>query len=231
MWIDTSIIFTIDPEQVVQLHIRWQDRYIRDLVRPLLRGFVRGQAALFEVDEINSENRRELEASLRETLTQELEAEGLAVQQFLIRNITFTPEYAASVEQKQVAEQQELQSQFEAQVIRNLAAGRADEAIALANARAQAVLIEAQAQADALGLIREALQSDETLLLYRYIDKISPNVRVMLLPSENPLLLSLAELDNIDRDAALEDEAQSLLPEVTVEPMPQMTPTATSSGG
>ena len=39
--IDASVIFAIDPAQVIDVHIAWQDRYGSDLVRPLARGEIR----------------------------------------------------------------------------------------------------------------------------------------------------------------------------------------------
>jgi len=39
--IDASVMFSLDPNQVMDVHINWQDRYIDDLVRPSVRGIIR----------------------------------------------------------------------------------------------------------------------------------------------------------------------------------------------
>src|SRR5256712_10956860 len=52
--IDSSLIFRIDQEQVVAIHIDWQNRYTEDLIRPVMRGFVRTQVSQFTLREINS---------------------------------------------------------------------------------------------------------------------------------------------------------------------------------
>ena len=45
-------------------------------------------------------------------MTEKLAANGLIMYDFILRNITFSPEYAASVEQKQIAEQLAQQAKF-----------------------------------------------------------------------------------------------------------------------
>lgn len=230
--IDVSVIFAIDPEEIIQLHITWQDRYVNDLIRPLIRGFVRTQVAAFTVSEVNSSKRQELESTLAEALDAELDTQGLVLDQFLLRNVTFTDEYAASVEQKQVALERATQSGYEAERIRTLAEGRADEVRRLAEARAEAVIIEAQAQSEALNLIREALAGDENLLLYRYIDKIAPNVRVMLLPSGNPFILSLSDLNQMpEMQESLPAQGNNAANATQAPAVPTATPTPSSSGG
>ena len=41
--IDASVIFAVDPEQVIDVHIQWQDRYDIDLVRAVSRGVIRDE--------------------------------------------------------------------------------------------------------------------------------------------------------------------------------------------
>ena len=48
--IDASVIFAIDPSRVIDVHIAWQNRYINDLVRPISRGVMRGEAAQYGVE-------------------------------------------------------------------------------------------------------------------------------------------------------------------------------------
>ncbi|MCE7989859.1 MAG: prohibitin family protein [Caldilinea sp. CFX5] len=202
----SSIIFRVNQEQVVTLHIDWQQRYVEDFVRPVVRGVVRTQVSQFDASEVNSSARRDLEATLERLLREEFAAKGLLVDQFVLRDITFTPEYAMAVELKQVALEDEQRALHEAQQVRNRAEGQRDKVrleaegqrdrLALeAEGKAQAILTEAQAQAQALQLIGEALQKNPNLLTYEYINKLSPNIRAMLVPNNAPLILPLPDLD------------------------------------
>lgn len=201
IFVDASVIFAIDPDDVVQLHITWQNRYSDDLVRPLSRGVIRGAVSQFGVQEVYSTKRTEMSQLIADDLSRRLSENGLFLSDFILRNITFSPEYAASVEQKQIAEQQAEQARFvvdqrkqEAEQARQVAQGKADAVVIEAEGSAEARIIEAEAEAQALELIAEALQDNSDLLTYQYITKLSPNIQAMLLPSNTPYLLPLPTL-------------------------------------
>ena len=205
MRLDASIIFRINYEQAVTLHIDWQARYIEDLVRPVVRGLVRTQVSQFQAREVNSSARRDLEATLDRLLSEELASKGLTLDQFLLRDITFTDEYAAAIEQKQIAQEGMERTQHEAQQVRNLAEGerdrlkteaegRKEKTVIEAEGDAQAILLRAEAQAQALKLIADSLEQNPDLLTYEYIQKLSPSIRTMLVPNNTPLILPLQDL-------------------------------------
>lgn len=201
IFIDASVIFAIDPDKVVDVHIAWQDRYDRDLVRPLARGIIRDEAAQYGVEQIVTQQRQELIQGIRTRLDQRLEANGLMLVEFVLRNITFTPEYAASVEQKQIAEQKAQEAKLtveqrrqEAEQARQVAQGKADAQVIAAEGSAKSRLIEADAEAQALVKIAAALAGNPDLITYEYVKSLAPNVQVMLVPSDNPYLLPLPTL-------------------------------------
>ena len=99
--IDASIIFAIDPAEVTDVHIKWQDQYVNNLVRPQVRGVIREAVSQFGVEEVYSTKRAELSDQLNQKMAVKLEKGGLLLVDFVLRNITFSDEYAQSVEQKQ----------------------------------------------------------------------------------------------------------------------------------
>ena len=80
--------------------------------------------------------------------------------------------------------------------LKTVAEGQKEQTILAAEGQAQAIALEAQAQAEALKLIAEALAQNPDLLTYEYIDKLSPNIRAMLVPNNAPLILPLQDLVN-----------------------------------
>jgi len=199
--IDASVIYTIDPAQVVDVHIRWQNRFTDGLVRPLSRGIIRDAVAKYKIEEVVSTKRVDMTDGISEELSRRMGGEGLVLVEFILRNITFSPEYAASVEQKQIAEQLAQQAAFvveqrrqEAEQARQVAQGQADSNVIQAKGAANARVIQAQAEAQALQLIADALKNNDKLLLYQYINKLAPGVEVMLVPNNNPYLLTLPGL-------------------------------------
>ncbi|MEW5983023.1 MAG: prohibitin family protein [Acidobacteriota bacterium] len=182
--LDTSTIYQIDTEEVIRLHIEWQHRYVNEFVRPVVRGLVRTFVSQYTVDEVNSSKRLDLERDLDQQIRRVLQDKGLMLDRFILRNVAFSKEYAAAVEQKQIAQQAKLQAENEAEKARRLAQGEAD-----------ATRTKAGGQADALKLVAAALAQNRNLLTYHYIDKLSPRIQVMLVPNNAPLILPLPQLE------------------------------------
>lgn len=198
VFIDASVIFSIDPEKVVDLHIIWQDRYDEGLVRPTARGIVRDVASQYGVEEIVSSKRSEMEDTITTLLEEKFAENDLVLVDFVLRDIHFSEEYAAAVEQKQIAEQQAQQAEFviaqkkaEAEQARQTAQGQADAAVIAAQGAAQARLIEADAEAKALDLIAAVLAKNPLLLQYQYITKLAPGVQTIFIPTGNQFILPL----------------------------------------
>lgn len=193
-----SIIFRVDPSQVIRIHTDWQNRYIDEFVRPIVRGYVRTQVSQFTVKEVNSSARKDLEATLDSILANQFATKGLILDQFILRDIAFSEQYADSIEKKQVALEGQAEKEYEAEQIRNLTRGKADAIRIEAQGKADAIRLEAEAQAAALEMIGQVLDENEKLLNYSYIEKIAPNIKVMLLPNNNPLLLPLPSIDALE---------------------------------
>jgi regulator of protease activity HflC (stomatin/prohibitin superfamily) len=225
--LDASVIYSIDPDEVTNVHIDWQTRYTDELVRPLSRGVIRDAVSQFRVEEVVSTKRFELQKFITENMAAKLGDNGILLADFVLRNVQFSPEYAASVEQKQIAEQQAQQAAFvveqrvqEANQAREVAKGQRDASITIAEGNAEARLIEADAEAKALLLVAAALKDNVELLTYTYITKIAPGVQVMLLPSDNQFLFPLPTLE----------PGSNLLPAIpTPAPAPTPVPTPEAS--
>ncbi|PWH15549.1 MAG: hypothetical protein DDG60_05645 [Anaerolineae bacterium] len=201
VYVDASVIYAVDPTKAIDLYRTWRNGYETGLVRPVARGVIRDVASQYGVEEIVSTKRSEMEQLITQELQRVFERNNLVLQDFVLRNIRFSEEYAAAVEQKQIAEQQAQQAKFvveqkkqEAEQARQIAQGQADAAVIAAKGAAEARIIQAQAEAEALRLIAEALAENPNLLTYQYITKLAPGIQVMLVPNDNPFLLPLPTL-------------------------------------
>lgn len=225
VFIDASVIYSVDPDEVINVHIAWQDRYKNDLVRPLARGVIRDAVSQYGIEEVYSSKRAEMTQQIQAAMEKKLNENGLQLLEFVMRNITFSPEYAASVEQKQIAEQQAEQAKFvveqrkqEAEQARQVAEGQADAVVINAKGLADARVIQADAEAKALDLIALALAKSPDLLQYVYITKLAPNLQVMLLPNNTPFLFPLPTITP-------QNSTPTATPTPTPLPTPQPTPT------
>lgn len=248
VYVDSTVIYRIDASEAVRVHIDWQKRYVDDFIRPVMRGIIRTEVSQFTADEVNSSKRKNLEENLGELLRQAFTENGFVLDRFLLRNISFSGAYSTAIEQKQVAEQEQQQREYQAEQMRKLAAGerdrlkieaegRAGAVVIEANAQATAIVVKANADAAALTVIKEALGQDPSLLTYRYIEKIAPGIQVMLLPSNNPLILPLPDLFSSDPSGLsstlpLTNTQQIPMtttlaaPTTAITPTPTLTPTA-----
>jgi len=196
IFIDASVIYAVDPTQLIQLHTVWQNRYEENVVRPATRAAIRDAVSQFGVEEVVSTKRAELEDEIRKGIQTSLNANNILMVDFLLRNIRFSDEYAAAVEQKQIAEQQAQQAKFvveskkqEAEQARQTAQGQADAAVIASKGAAEARLIQAKAEAEANTLLSQSLTP--TLLQYQYILKLAPGVQTIFIPSGNQFILPL----------------------------------------
>jgi regulator of protease activity HflC (stomatin/prohibitin superfamily) len=196
IFIDASVIYAVDPTQLIQLHTVWQNRYEENVVRPISRAAIRDAVSQFGVEELVSTKRAELEAAIRDEIQKGLNTNNIIMVDFLLRNIRFSDEYAAAVEQKQIAEQQAQQAKFvveskkqEAEQARQTAQGQADAAVIASKGAAEARLIQAEAEAKANQLLSASLTP--TLLQYQYILKLAPGVQTIFVPSGNQFILPL----------------------------------------
>jgi regulator of protease activity HflC (stomatin/prohibitin superfamily) len=199
--VDASVIYAIDPTKVVSMHINWQSRYENELVRPAARNTIRDAVSQYSIEEVVSTKRAEMEQLITTELGKALADNDLVLLGFLLRDIHFSDEYAAAVEQKQIAEQQAQQAKFvveskkqEAEQARQVAQGQADAAVIKAKGEAEARIIQAEAEAKANDLLAASLSGHPELLTWLYINKLAPNVQVMFLPSNSPFVFPLPDV-------------------------------------
>jgi regulator of protease activity HflC (stomatin/prohibitin superfamily) len=213
VFIDASITFRPDGSKLLDLFTRFpQDDWKDVLVRPQARSIIYNRVAVYKVEEVYSTKREALQKQIEDDMRAVLAKNGLVLESFLMRNVTFNAEYAKSIEDKQIAQQNAERARFvvdqerqEAERVRVAAQGRADAAVTAAKAEAEAQVIRAKAEAEALSLVAAQLKDNPNLLTFRYIEKLSPGVQTIFLPANQPFLLD---------------------PKTFVGPQPQPTPAA-----
>lgn len=197
VFIDASVTYRINPENPIELLTRFPNNDWKNLlIRPQARSIIYNRVATYQVEEVYSTKRAELQKEIEDDMRTKLSENGLILESFLLRNVTFNAEYAKSVEEKQIAQQNAERAKFlveserqEAERVRVQAQGRADAAVTAAKGEAEARVIQAKAEAESLGLIAEQLRNNPNLLTFRYIEKLAPNVQTIMLPSNQPFLL------------------------------------------
>jgi prohibitin 2 len=158
------------------------------VIDPTIQESVKASTALFNAEELITQ-RPVVKEKIKEILIDRLTQRGIVVEDISITNFEFSPEFSNAIEQKQVAEQEALKAErilqritIEAQQAREAAAGRAD-----------ARLIEAKAEAEAINIQGEALRANGEVLQLRQIEKWDGILPRVLLGNDgnSPLILDL----------------------------------------
>lgn len=226
---DVTVIFGLDPTLINQVHQRWQNRYVSDFIRPTARGIVRDVVSQFTAAGIYGQDRGTMEAAIETAMTERMQEEGLTLNDLLVRDINFSEQFTEAIEQAQIAAQEAerarlrvQQIQQEAEQARAQAAGQRDATIARAEGEAQSIVLRAQAEAEALRLVSEQIAANPSLIQYQYIQNLSDNVNLMMVPSTSPFLFGLEDLAaaNPNFTAPAVPQAQSLTGSAETEPAP-----------
>lgn len=162
---DITARFHIDPLKAADLHKTIGPDYMNKVVRPEIRSAVRLSVSAYQVTEVYSEKRTAIQQSTIEMLTPKFTANYLILDEVLIRNVRFSPDFEKAIEQKQIAQQQAQQMQY---------------VLEKEKLEKDRKIIEAQGEAEAIRLKAEVLASNPALIQYEYVQKLAPGVQTII---------------------------------------------------
>ncbi len=198
--LDITVLYRIERGDVNQIHLNWQNRYELDFIRPTVRAVARDVVSQFEAEAIYGEKREALGNQIEEVVSEQMKLEGLTLTSLLVRQIDFTDAFSQSIEEKQIEEQRLLRARTEAERVQTEASGQADAAEQAARGRANARLIEAAAEAEALRVISDQIAANPNLIQYLYVANLSDNVSFALLPSDSPFIFNVDDFADLGAD-------------------------------
>jgi regulator of protease activity HflC (stomatin/prohibitin superfamily) len=168
--VEISVRFHPDARNIYRLHQRVGPDYINKLLRPEIRSQARVVIAEFPVDDVYSRKRELVQQRISERLTRSMADKDIVVDEVLLRNIRFSPAFAAAIEQKQIAQQNAQRMQYVLQK---------------AELEKQQKILEAQGEARSIQLRGRAIAQNARLVQYEYARKIAPNVSAIITDGRN----------------------------------------------
>lgn len=198
--LDITVLYRVAREDVNQVHLNWQNRYENGFIRPTVRAITRDIVSQFEAEAIYGADREALGGRIQERVSERMAQEGLTLTSLLVRQINFNDAFAQSIEEKQIAEQELQRARTDAETARTVASGQADAAEEAARGRANARLIEAAAEAEALRVISDQIAANPNLIQYLYVSNLSDNVSFALLPSDSPFIFNVDDFTQLDEN-------------------------------
>jgi regulator of protease activity HflC (stomatin/prohibitin superfamily) len=145
----------------------------------------------YSAEEIYSTRRQELGPDIQEALGIRFTEGSLILAELVVREIQFEEAFTAAVLERAVAQQNRDRARIDAERVETEAEGRANAAIAAANGEAQSIEIRARAEAEALRVVSEVIAANPSLIQYLYVQNLSDNINLALVPSDSPFLFDL----------------------------------------
>jgi regulator of protease activity HflC (stomatin/prohibitin superfamily) len=174
---DLSVRFHIDPTRLTNLHREIGPDYINKVVRPEVRNQIRLAVSAYPVTEVYTEKRQEIQLQTQENLKRKFKNSYLILDEVLIRNIRFSPEFEKAIEQKQIAQQEAQRMQYVLDKERQ---------------EKDRKIIEAQGEAESIRLKAQVLAANPALIQYEYVQKLSPGVKTII--TDGKSILSLGDI-------------------------------------
>lgn len=175
IWVDATILYHIDKTEAdnIKRELGTKNEYNTKIVRPRAREILRGVVARYNALDLVSELRVEMVDVMNKDLTEAYAKHNIILEEVVLRNVTYSVDFANAVEQKEVARQQIKTAEYQKQQATELKEKK---------------IIEAQADAESIRLKGEALRSNPEVIQLEFVNKLGPNVQWGILPSNsNPL--------------------------------------------
>ncbi|MDP4008123.1 MAG: prohibitin family protein [Candidatus Peregrinibacteria bacterium] len=169
VFIDGTALFHIakDDASIIYQTLGTEIDVITKVVRPKARETVREVVGRFNSLDLVSEKRSEISDLINDELKASFAVDNVTMEEFIIRNVSFSEEFAAVIEQKEIARQNILTAEY-----------RKQEAEALKAKK----IIEAEADAESIRLKGDALRSNPEVIQLEFVDKMAGDIKWGILP-------------------------------------------------
>ncbi len=143
--------------------------YVEKVVKTEIRGSGRRVPTRFAAYELYTKKSYEAQQALFDEIAPKFEANGLILDEIVIRNITFTPEYAKTLEEKQIA-------------LENITTEK--NKLEQEKIRKEQKIVEAEGDAKSIEIRQAALTKNPTIIQWEFVQKLAPNIQWGIMPDK-----------------------------------------------
>ncbi len=141
--------------------------YVEKVVKTEIRGSGRRVPTRFAAYDLYTKRSYEAQQALFDEIAPKFEKNGLILDEIVIRNITFTPEYAKTLEEKQIA-------------LENITTEK--NKLEQEKIRKEQKIVEAEGDAKSIEIRQAALTKNPTIIQWEFVQKLAPNVQWGIMP-------------------------------------------------
>jgi prohibitin 2 len=186
-----ALNYHLDPGQAAEVYRSLGTEYIDRIAAPAIQETVKQVTARYNAEDLIL-RRDEVKNDITTTLSTRLLQRGIITEAVSITEFQFSATFTAAIEAKVAAEQAVFEAQnklervkVEAQQAEEQAKGQANARIAEANGEAEYIRVVTDAQVAANNAIHDSLTPE--VLQYILLDRLGPDVKVMIIPSDQGL--------------------------------------------
>jgi regulator of protease activity HflC (stomatin/prohibitin superfamily) len=143
--------------------------YVEKVVKTEIRGSGRRVPTRFAAYDLYTKKSYEAQQALFDEIAPKFEKNGLILDEIVIRNITFTPEYAKTLEEKQIA-------------LENITTEK--NKLEQEKIRKEQKIVEAEGDAKSIEIRQAALTKNPTIIQWEFVQKLAPNVQWGIMPDK-----------------------------------------------
>ncbi len=176
VWVDATVLFHVDQNKAAELFQAVGPNYVQKIVRPIARSQIRSQIAKYTAIDVYAKKRDDAEKGIDERIKELYSEKDIVLEKLLLRHIAFSDQYASAIEEKQVAEQRIQKAEYQKLEAAELK---------------QKIIIEAEAEAEAISLKGKSLRLNPQVIQFEFVQKMAPDISWGIMPDSIVPLINL----------------------------------------
>jgi prohibitin 2 len=163
--------FMIQPGKAAWIlqNLGSEREYVEKVVKTEIRGSGRRVPTRFAAYDLYTKKSYEAQQALFDEIAPKFDKNGLILDEIVIRNITFTAEYAKTLEEKQIA-------------LENITTEK--NKLEQEKIRKEQRIVEAEGDARSIEIRQAALTKNPTIIQWEFVQKLAPNVQWGIMPDK-----------------------------------------------
>jgi regulator of protease activity HflC (stomatin/prohibitin superfamily) len=170
--------FMIQPGKAAWIlqNLGTEPEYVEKVVKTEIRGSGRRVPTKFAAYDLYTKRSYEAQQVLYDEISPKFDKNGLILDELVLRNITFTEEYARTLEEKQIA-------------LENITTEK--NKLEQEKIRKEQQIVAAEGDAKSIEIRQTALTKNPTIIQWEFVQKLAPNIQWGVLPQNAIPLLNL----------------------------------------
>ncbi|WP_445474643.1 prohibitin family protein [Methanococcoides methylutens] len=184
--LDISVRYRLVADDASVVHKNLGMGYAEKIIRPTIKSVIREVVSRNTAMEVYGEQRELVATEMREEMESALLEDGIIVEEVLLRNVRLPEKVADAIESKLQADQEAQRMVF----VKQKEQLEAERKIIEANGAANATIVRATGEAEALRLINLELAKNPKLINYKYIQMLEgQEVQTLIVPADQGIIL------------------------------------------